>query len=151
MTFRAEKVASARSHCFSSKRLRLRKILRLEHRLLQLEFCQKLRLLPRNLRVEPGVLLLQLRQPSGLLYLHSAVLLPPAVIRRRQHIDDAADVGDTLALDDQLFGSFELADDLLYCVLGAFHGGGPGPGWADKDSHSPLRFAVTMSVLVAAC
>jgi hypothetical protein len=31
----------------------------------------------------------------------------------------------------------ELADDLLGCVTGAFHGGVPGPVWPDEDSHSP--------------
>jgi hypothetical protein len=32
---------------------------------------------------------------------------------------------------------FELADDLLGCVPGAFHGRVPGPVWPDEDSHSP--------------
>ena len=68
----------------------------LEHRLLQLGFCKKL--------FEPGVLLLQLSQPPGLLGLHAAVLLPPAVIRRLRHLDDPADVGHGLALRDQLLG-----------------------------------------------
>jgi len=31
----------------------------------------------------------------------------------------------------------ELADDLLRCVPGAFHGDVPGPVWPDEDSHSP--------------
>jgi hypothetical protein len=66
----------------------------LEHRLLQLGFCQKL--------FQPGVLLLQRSQPLGLLRLHPAVLLPPAVIRRLSHLDHATDVGDGLALGDQL-------------------------------------------------
>jgi len=107
----------------------LRRSLRLEHGLLQLGLCQKL--------FQPGVLLLQLGQPPGLLGLHPAVLLPPAVIRRLRHLDDAADVSDGLALDDQLLGSFQLADDLLRRVPGAFHGEVPGPVWPDEDSHSP--------------
>ena len=77
----------------------------LEHRLLQLRLRQKL--------FEPGVLLLQLGQSPGLLGLHAAVLLAPAVIGGLRHLDDAADVGDGLALGDQLLGGFELADDLL--------------------------------------
>ena len=72
---------------------------------LQLGFCQKL--------FEPGVLLLQLSQTPGFLGLHPAVMLPPAVIRRLRHLDQAADVGHGLALGDQLLGRFELADDLL--------------------------------------
>ena len=38
---------------------------------------------------------------------------------------------------DQLLGGLELADDLLRCVPGAFHGRVPGPVWPDEDSHSP--------------
>ena len=38
---------------------------------------------------------------------------------------------------DQLFGCLELADDLLGCVHGAFHGRAPGPVWPDDEvSHS---------------
>jgi hypothetical protein len=109
----------------------------LEHRFLQLRFCQKLPLLRRSLRLEPDVLLLQLRQPPGILSLHAPVLLPPAVIGRLRHFDHAADVGHGLALGDQLLGSLELADDLLRCVPGAFHGEIPGPVWPAEDSHSP--------------
>jgi len=103
--------------------------LRLEHRLLQLRFCQQL--------LEPGVLLVQLNQPSGLLGLHPAVLLPPAVVGRLRHFDDAADLDDSLALGDQLLGGLELADNLLRRVPGPFHGRVPGPVWPDEDSHSP--------------
>jgi hypothetical protein len=69
--------------------------------------------------------------------LHPPVLLSPAVVSRLRHLDDAADVGDGLALGDQLLGGFELADDLLGCVPGAFHGRVPGPVWPAEDSHSP--------------
>ena len=89
----------------------------LEHRFLQLCLRQKF--------LEPGVLVLQLSQPSGLLGLHSPVLLSPAVVRRLHHLQDPADVGDGLALSDQLLGGFELADGLLRCVPGAFHGRDP--------------------------
>ena len=101
----------------------------LEHRLLQLGLRQQF--------LEPGVLLLQLGQAPGLLGLHAPVLLPPAVVRRLRHLDHAADLDDGLALGDQLLGSFELADDLLRCVPGAFHGRVPGPVWPAEDSHSP--------------
>ena len=103
--------------------------LRLEHRLLQLGLRQKL--------LEPGVLLLQLSQSSGFLGLHAAVLLPPTVIRRLRHLDDAADLDDGLDLGDQLLSGLELADDLLGCVADAFHGEVPGPVWPVEDSHSP--------------
>jgi hypothetical protein len=86
----------------------LRRSLRLEPRFLQLCPRQKLPLLRRSLRLEPGVLLLQLSQPPGLLGLHPAVLLPPTVIGRLRHLDDAADVGDGLALGDQLLGVLSL-------------------------------------------
>jgi len=101
----------------------------LEHGFFQLCLRQKL--------FEPRVLLFQLSQPSGLLGLHPSVLLTPAVVGRLRHLDDAADVGDGLALGDQLLGGLEFADDLLRCVPGAFHGGIPGPAWPAEDSHSP--------------
>jgi hypothetical protein len=40
-------------------------------------------------------------------------------------------------LGDQLLSGFELADDLLGCVAGSFHGGVSGPVWPDEDSLSP--------------
>jgi hypothetical protein len=64
-------------------------------------------------------------------------LLPPAVVVRLRHLNHAADVGDGLGLGDQLLGRFELADDLLGCIPGAFHVRIPGPVWPDEDSHSP--------------
>ncbi len=42
------------------------------------------------------------------------------MVGRLRHLDDAADIGGGLALGDQLLGSFELADDLIRCVPGAF-------------------------------
>ena len=101
----------------------------LEHRLLQLGFCQK--------PFEAAVLLLQLGEPFGFLGLHAAVELSPAVISGLRHLQCPADVGDALALGDQLLSGFELADDLLGCVAGSFHGGVSGPVWPDEDSHSP--------------
>jgi hypothetical protein len=40
-------------------------------------------------------------------------------------------------LGDQLLRGFELADDLLGCMPGAFHGRVPGPVLPDENSHSP--------------
>lgn len=96
--------------------------LRLEHDFFQLDFCQKLSFLRRSLQLEPPILLLQLSQPPGLLGMHAAVLLPPAVIGRLHHLDDAADGGDGPALRNQLLCRFELADDLLGSMPGAFPG-----------------------------
>ncbi|MFZ4566127.1 MAG: hypothetical protein ACOYMY_06660 [Prochlorococcaceae cyanobacterium] len=76
----------------------------LEHGFLQFRFCLK--------PFEAGVLFLQLGQSPGLLGLHPPVLLPPAVVGGLRHLDDATDVGDGLALGDQLLGGLELADDL---------------------------------------
>ena len=56
------------------------------------------------------------------------ILLSPVVAGRLRHLDDAGDVGNGLALGDQLLGGLELADDLLRCVRGPFPGGVPGPG-----------------------
>ena len=66
-------------------------------------------------------------------------------LRRLCHLDDAANVGDGIALSDQLLGGpllrrclgLELADDLLRCVPGAFHGRVTDPVWPAQDSHSP--------------
>jgi len=59
------------------------------------------------------------------------------VIGRLGDLDGTANVGDGLALGDQLLGGFELADDLLGCVADSLHGEVPGPVWPDEDSHSP--------------
>jgi hypothetical protein len=58
------------------------------------------------------------------------------MVGRLRHLNDAADVCHGLVLGDQLLCCLELADDLLRCVPGAFHGGVPGPAWPDEDSHS---------------
>ena len=84
-----------------------------------------------------GVSLLPLSQPLSLLGLHPAVLLPPAFIGRLGHTDDTADLDDGLALGDQLFGGFELADDLFCRVAGAFCDEVSGPVRPDEDSQSP--------------
>ena len=96
-----------------------------------------LQLCLRQQLLEASVLLLQLGQPFGLLDLHAAVLLLPAVVGRLGDLKGAADVGDGLALGDQLLSGLELADDLLSCVADSFHGEVPGPVWPDEDSHSP--------------
>jgi cobalamin synthase len=50
----------------------------------------------------------QLDQALGLLTLRAPVLLLPAVVGRLGHLDGAADVGDVLALGDQLLSGFSL-------------------------------------------
>jgi len=59
------------------------------------------------------------------------------VAGRLDHFNDTADVGDALALGNQMLGGVELADDLFACMPGAFHGRVPGPVWPVDDSHSP--------------
>ena len=59
------------------------------------------------------------------------------MIRLLRHLDHSAEVGDGLVLGDQLLSSFELADDLLRRMPGAFHGEIPRSVWPDGDSHSP--------------
>jgi len=78
------------------------------------------------------------QRASGLclLGLNAPVLLTSAVVGRLCHLQDPADVGDGLALGDQLLGGLELADDLLRCVPGAFHDEVPGPVWPAVDSQS---------------
>nr|WP_255440981.1 hypothetical protein [Synechococcus sp. HK01-R] len=96
-----------------------------------------LQLCLRQQLLEASVLLLELGQPPGHLGLHPAVLLPPAVVGRLRHLDEAANLDDGLALGDQLLGGLELADDLLHRVPGPFHGEVPDPDWPDEPSHSP--------------
>ena len=66
-----------------------------------------------------------------------------AVVGGLRHVQNSAGVCDALALGNQLVSRsllrrsvrLELADDLLGCVTGAFHGEVPGPVWPDEDSH----------------
>ena len=74
------------------------------------------------------------------------------MVHRLRHLDHTADLRDSLALRDQLLGGslflfekasptqkpfgLELADDLLRCVPGAFHGRVSGPVWPAEDPHS---------------
>jgi hypothetical protein len=67
----------------------------------------------------------------GLFCLHAAVELAPAVVGGLGDLQDAAEIGNALAIGDQLIIRFQLADDLLGCVAGSFHGGVPGPVWPD--------------------
>ncbi len=59
------------------------------------------------------------------------------MIGRLHNLDHAVGVDDRLALGDQLVSRFEVADDLIECVTGSFHGGVPDTVWTDVDSHSP--------------
>jgi hypothetical protein len=58
------------------------------------------------------------------------------VVGGLRDLQNSAGLCDGLALGNQLVSRFELADDLLGCVTGAFHGGVPGPVWPDEDSYS---------------
>ena len=70
-----------------------------------------------------------------LMCLHAAVELAPAVVSGLSNLQDTEDIGNGPGLGNQLISRFELADDLLRCVAGSFHGGVPGPVWPDEDSH----------------
>ena len=59
------------------------------------------------------------------------------MVGRLSDVNRPTDVGDSLALSDQLLSDLELADDLLGCVADAFHGEVSGPVWPDEDSQSP--------------
>ena len=78
------------------------------HCLIQFSICQK--------ALDAGVLLLQQSQSRGFVDLLTALLLLPAVAGRLGHIDGTANVGEGLAIGEQLFGDFELADDLASCM-----------------------------------
>jgi hypothetical protein len=65
----------------------------------------------------------------GLGGIHAAVELPPAVVRGSRHLQGPADVGDALALVEELLSGAQLADDLLGGVTLAFHGASPGQVW----------------------
>ena len=66
---------------------------------------------------------------SARLRLHPAVQLLPAVIGRDRHLQRTTDIGDALALVEQLFSSAQLADDLFGCVSLALYGASPGQVW----------------------
>ena len=86
--------------------------------------------------LETTVLLIQLGQSLGLLGLHAAIELPSAVVGGLKTLQGSANVGDGLALGNQLLRGLELADDLLGCLSGSLHGGVPRPVWPDEDSLS---------------
>ena len=71
---------------------------------------------------------------SARLRLHSSVQLLPAVIGRGRHLQGKTDIGDALALVEQLLSSAQLGDDLYsfgeafgyVCVALALHGASRG-------------------------
>jgi len=79
----------------------------------------------------------QLGKTLGLLSLHTAIKVAPAVIDGLRHLLFSAEVDNGRAQGGQLLSGFELADNLLGFVAGSFHGGLAGSGWPDEDSHSP--------------
>ena len=101
----------------------------LKHRFFQLGLCQQL--------IKPPVLLFQLSQPPGFLGLNAPVLLLPAVMCRLRYLDEMANLERSLALDYQLFGGFEIDDDLLGGVHGPLHSEVPTPVGLAEDSQLP--------------
>jgi len=78
-----------------------------------------------------------LGKPLDFLGLDSSGLLLPVVIGRLGDPNGSEDIGNGLALSDQLLSDYELADDLLSCVADSFHYEVLRPVWPDRDSHSP--------------
>jgi len=89
-----------------------------------------------QVHLETGVVLLQLVEPFGLRPAFRRTAASSGV-SQLSDLDRPANVGDALALGDQLLSGFELAGDLLGCVADSFHSGIPGRVWPDEDSHSP--------------
>ena len=59
---------------------------------------------------------------SGRLRIHSHVQMLPAVVIRRRSLQGSAEVGNGLALVQELFSSAQLVNDLLWVVAFDFHG-----------------------------
>ncbi len=51
------------------------------------------------------------------------------VIGRGRHLPGTTDIGDTVALIEELLSGAQLADDVLGCVALAFHGASTGQIW----------------------
>ena len=75
------------------------------------------------------ILLLQLLEAFGLGCFHPSVQLLPAVIGRGLHLQGTTDIGDALALVEQLLSGTQLAEDLFWCVALALHGASRGRFW----------------------
>ena len=90
----------------------------LEHRFVQLCIRKK--------ALEADILLLQLLEAFGLGCFHPSVQLLPVVIGRGRHLQSTTDIGDALALVEQLLSGGQLADDLFWCLALALHGASPG-------------------------
>ena len=61
----------------------------------------------------------------GLCLFHPSVQLPAAIVRI-EHLQDATDIGDALALVEQLLSTGQLVDDPYGCLAHAFHWASPG-------------------------
>ena len=75
------------------------------------------------------ILLLQLLEAFGLGCFHPSVQLLTAVIGRGLHLQGTTDIGDALALVEQLLSGAQLADVLFWCVALALHRATPGQVW----------------------
>ena len=71
--------------------------------------------------LELRVLALELLQALGVVGLHPAVLVAPAVIRRLRDLQGLADLRDRAALAEHPVGFSQLADDLLRGVPALLH------------------------------
>ncbi len=78
---------------------------------------------------QAGVFLFQLLEALGIAGLHRAIELLPAVVRRCPYLQGSADVGDGLALVEELLSGAQLADELFRGVALAFHAASPGQVW----------------------
>src|SRR5205823_7246602 len=72
-------------------------------------------------RLQARVLALELLEPLGVVGLHPAVLVAPAVIRVLADLQGLGDLGDRLALAEHPVRLAQLADDLLGRVPASLH------------------------------
>ena len=71
--------------------------------------------------LQPRVLTLKLAQALGVIGLHPAVLIAPAVIRRLRDLQSLANLSDRAALAQHPIGFSQLADDLLGGMPASLH------------------------------
>ena len=79
--------------------------------------------------LEAGVLQLVFLQALGLCCLNAAVELMPAVVGRCRHLQGSAEIGNVLALVEELLSSAQHSADLLGVIALAFHVASPGQVW----------------------
>jgi len=82
---------------------------------------QDLELLVGDQALQGGVLALELLQPLGVVGLHPAVLVAPAMEGDLGDLQGLRDLGDRLALGEHQLGLAQLADDLIGGVALCLH------------------------------